>query len=127
MHLHRSISLAIRTDQTWHERWKGPDSGIIASWERGREMSRERPDLAQRASNGELVILPWKGGVEKKLKAKRKYGTLCYLAMWQGLRGSDLDIDMGQEATLVCSKTEMSVTYTPDSTKYANDSGGSVT
>ncbi len=36
------------------------------------------------------------GGQEDK-KAGRKYGTVQYLAMWQGLRGEDLDIDLEGE------------------------------
>lgn len=123
VHMHRSIASPDRTGLTWDERWKGEDLGLIVSWERGREMSREKPELAQRARNDELVILPWKGGVEKKLKAKRKYGTLYYLAMWQGLRGVDLDINIDEETTLVCSRTGMNVTYTRDTTKYASESG----
>jgi hypothetical protein len=36
--LQRSINEPIRVGLTWEERWEGPDRGLIASWERGREM-----------------------------------------------------------------------------------------
>ena len=62
----------------------------------------------------------WKGGVDKKTKKKEKYGTLFYLAQWQGLRGEVLDIDLSQETELICSKTGMKVIYTADVKKYGN-------
>jgi hypothetical protein len=107
---------------TVEERWKGGDNGVIAAWERGREISTEASDeakaLTARARAGELVILPWKGGVERALKAK-KYGTMRYLAMWQGLRGEALDINFERESERTCIATGMTVTYTNDSSKYA--------
>lgn len=104
----------------WDRRWRGPDRGTIASWERGREMARSDPSLARRARDGELMVLPWKGGAEAHIKAGWKYGTLQYLAMWQGLRGDPLQIDLDGETTLVCSRTGMKFIYTGDSTKTAN-------
>ena len=60
----------------------------------------------------------WKGGVEKKTKKKEKYGTLSYLAQWQGIRGDDLDIDLTDEKEIVCSRTGTKVTFTADREKY---------
>jgi hypothetical protein len=91
---------------------------MIACWERGREKITEDPDLAERARNGELVVLPWKGGVHQKTVLGRQFGCLSYLAMWQGLRGQPLDINFDDEVTLKCSKTGMDVTFTPDREKY---------
>jgi hypothetical protein len=82
-------------------------------------MGAEQPDLAARARAGELVVLPWKGGVEKALKSGQKYGTLRYLAMWQGLRGDDLRIELRHETELVCAATGVTVVYTNDAAKYA--------
>ncbi|MCY1457890.1 hypothetical protein D9M71_752210 [compost metagenome] len=65
-------------------------------------------------------MLGWKGGVERTLKKREKYGSLKYLAQWQGLRGEDLRIDTSNELTLNCSRTGMVVTFTPDATKYYN-------
>ena len=118
MIIHRSISEPIRADAMWTERWNGEDRGLIACWERGREKSSEDPLLAARAREGQLVVLPWKGGVEKRLK-KKKFGPLCYLAMWQGLRGDDLHVDLTEEVALTCTATEMTVTFTYDATQYA--------
>jgi len=103
----------------WEQRWNGADIGLIACWERGLEKRLEDPTFATLATGGKLVVLPWKGGVEKAIKKKQKYGTLFYLAMWQGLRGEDLDIDPEEEVVLKCSETGMTVVFTGDTAKYA--------
>ena len=119
-HIFRSKDKPIRKGLSLEERWKGPDKGIVTCWERGREKRIENPELAERALNGELVVLAWKGGVDKKLKTVvRKFGPLNYLATWQGLRNEDLDIDLNEEKKIICSKTDMVVIFTADSTKYA--------
>ena len=46
--------------------------------------------------------------------------SLTFDQQWQGLRGEDLDIDLGEERSLTCSRTKMRVTFTPDRTKYFN-------
>lgn len=119
MKIYRSIAEPIRVHAKWDERWNSEDGGIIACWERGREKRLEDPALAAQAVEGHLVVLPWKGGVEKATKKKQKYGTLFYLAMWQGLRGEDLDIDLSEEAALSCTATGMTVVFTNDQSKYA--------
>ena len=121
MKINRSITEPIRKDVKWEKKWDDADQGLIACWERGREMSAVDPDLASQAINGQLVVLPWKGGVEKELKNKKKpkFGTLPYLAMWQGLRGEDLDIDLDDEPVLSCSKNKMTVIFTNNKDKYA--------
>jgi hypothetical protein len=119
MKTNRSTSEPIRESAKWEERWNGVDQGLIACWERGREKSHEDHALATLARDGQLVVLPWKGGVEKEVKKKQKYGTLRYLAMWQGLRGEDLDIDLSEEVVLTCTATRMTVTFTNDVAKYA--------
>lgn len=119
MKIYRSITEPIRTNAKWEERWNSSDGGLIACWERGREKRLEDPTLAAQADDGQLVVLPWKGGVEKVTKRKQKYGSLLYLAMWQGLRGEDLDIDLLKEIALNCMATGMTVVFTGDLTKYA--------
>jgi len=118
MKTYRSISEPIRANAKWEERWNGFDQGLIACWERGREKSLEDPNLAAQARNGQLVVLPWKGGVEKIIKKKQKFGTLHYLAMWQGLRGEDLNVDVSEEIALTCTVTAMTVVFTGDLAKY---------
>ncbi len=118
--IYRSYHEPKREGLSWDERWKGRDKGLITCWEVGRELSKKKPELAERTRNGELPILGWKGGVEKKIKKKVKYGTLYYLAQWQGLRGEDLDIDLSKEIELICSKTGMKVIYTDEVKKYGN-------
>lgn len=125
--LNRSIREPIRVGLTWEERWRGPDGGLIACWESGREMRIEnatwptdpkpgtQPEpAAAYADRGELLPLPWKGGVSEKLKAGTKYGSLQYLAMWQGLRHRDLDIVMTGETVLVCTRTRQEVIFKRD-------------
>ena len=116
----RAVDSLRRTNLSWHERWKGEDGGLIACWETGRAI-REREEyagLVQRVEKGELPPLVWKGGVEKALKAKKKYGCLSYLAQWQGMRGEELDIDREDEHTLTCTRTGMKVTFTGAVEKY---------
>lgn len=129
--LYRSIEEPIREGLTWQELWRGEDNGLIWCWERGRQYRTEtipQPVLkggryyqpespserAARASNGELVMDGWRGGVEKKLKdpKKIKTGTLQYLATWQGMRGEDLDIDLDGERIIVCTRYQQAVTFT---------------
>ena len=117
--IYRSLQEPIREDPSFDERWRGPDNGLITCWEVGRTKSIDDPELVERAKNGELPVIGWKGGVEKKIKKKEKYGSLNYLAQWQGLRGEDLDIDPSEKIEMVCSKTGMKVIYTGDATKYA--------
>ena len=94
--------------------------GLIISWEIGRELRVKDPDVAKRAEKGELPVLGWKGGVDKETKKGEKYGTLYYLAQWQGLRGEDLNINPSEEIQMICTKTKMRVIYTGDLKKYSN-------
>jgi len=117
--IYRSVREPIRDNPSFEERWRGPDKGLIMCWEVGRKKGNDDPELAELAKRGELPLLYWKGGIEKKILKTEKYGTLNYLAEWQGLKGEDLDIDMSQEIEIVCSKTGMKVVFTGDSTKYS--------
>ncbi|NQT63967.1 MAG: hypothetical protein HQ556_13485 [Candidatus Marinimicrobia bacterium] len=110
----RSVQKPIRGKLSWEERWKGPDKGLIISWEVGRKLSRKEPELAERAKKGELPVLNWKGGTEKPTQKNEKYGSLYYLAQWQGLRCEDLDIDVSKKTELICTKTGMRVIYAKD-------------
>lgn len=83
-------------------------------------MKREDPSLAAQAAEGQLVVLPWKGGVEKATKRKQKFGTLYYLAMWQGLRCEDLNINTAEEVVFNCTATGMAVVFTGNLAKYAD-------
>jgi hypothetical protein len=128
----RSIDCPKRADLTWSDRWQADDLGLFSCWETGRELAAREPELAARATAGELVILPWKGGVDrayrpssakspkpvkskKSKKPAKKYGAAQYLAMWQGLRGEDLDIEVGVDRRLICSRFAREVIFTWDS------------
>ena len=111
-HLRRSFIAPIREGLSRSEMWEGPDKGLIWCWERGRQKRTEEPELAVRAEKGELVVLAWKGGLEKKTKnEKTKFGTFKYLATWQGLRGEDLDIILEDELSITCTRFKQTVIF----------------
>lgn len=112
MLIYHPISNPPTPSEDWHERWNGPDQGLVCSWLRGIEKSQESPDLAAKAKAGELPILSWKGGVVKAIKTKTKVGAMNYLAAWQGLRGEDLSIDPDSEISMTCSRTGVPVLFT---------------
>lgn len=120
MIVHRKIDEPLRQDLSRKDLWEGPDKGLITCWETGRTKAIQDPDLASKAIAGELPVLGWKGGVAKALKKPSKYGSLKYLAQWQGLRGEDLNIDLSQEYSYTCTATGMHVTLTQDTSKYEN-------
>ena len=118
--IHRSIDTPLRSGLNREELWEAHDKGLIKCWEVGRQRATRFPDLADKCLANELPVLGWKGGVSRSLKKLEKFGSLKYLAQWQGLRGEDLDIDLREERALTCSRTKMVVTFTPDRTKYFN-------
>lgn len=118
--IQRSIAEPERQGLQRSEVWEAPDRGLIIAWETGRKLAIKKPDLAEKSLNGELPPLNWKGGVAKKLVKREKFGSLRYLAQWQGLRGEDLSIDLDIEVTRVCTRTEMVVIFTSDIRKLAN-------
>ncbi len=112
-HLRRSVDERIREGLSRSEIWEGADKGLIWCWELGWQKRLKDPALAARADKGELVVLAWKGGVQEKLKDERKtkFGTLSYLATWQGLRGEDLDLALEDERVIVCTRTGQAVVF----------------
>lgn len=120
--IYRSVEELNRNRLTWEELWKGSDNGLITCWERGRVIAADNPNLAESCKNGELPVLAWKGGVDKKIKGK-KYGSLFYLATfylatWQGLRGEDLNINPMEDAQITCLKTGVKVIFTAKILSY---------
>lgn len=83
--IRRDANSEIRQHLTFEQRWEGEDRGLIISWEQGRKLAIQNPELSNRAKDGELVELPW------------KRGSWFYLAMWQGLKGEDLIIDTSRQ------------------------------
>jgi len=129
MKIYRSITEPVRRTASWEDCWADLELGLITSWERGRAKSEETPDLASRANNNELVMLPWKGGFnlpKQGAKPKNtvstaiKYGVFNYLAMWQGLRGEDLNINTEEELSITCPREKRTVIFTSSYAKYAN-------
>jgi hypothetical protein len=116
--LSRAITEPIRTGLSWQQTWEGPDRGLIRCWERGREMRDEQPQLAEQAERGELPLLPWRGGIEGQPAMKWKYGARQYLAMWQGLRGEDLNVRLDEETDVTCTRAGVRVRFTDDTSKF---------
>ncbi len=120
MQFKREFSEPKRTNLSYAEAWEGDDVGIISAWERGREKRNEDLELTQKVLQGELVELPWKGGIDKPIKSKTKYGSLLYLAMLQGIKGENLQIETEIEVVLVCSRTGTPVTFTSNLNKLGS-------
>lgn len=116
----RHFSEPDRQLSSWEQIWQGPDRGLIKCWETGRTLAKQNPDLAELCKGGALPPLNWKGGVSRALKKNEKFGSLQYLAQWQGLRGEDLSVDLESEFKITCSTTGMVVTFTSDLAKLAN-------
>lgn len=115
----RNVSEPDRLGLSWEQTWQAEDRGLICSWEVGRRDALRDPELAARCKAGELPPLGWKGGGLKTLKKLTRWGSLHYLAEWQGLRGEPLHIDLTEEPTIICSRTGMIVTFTGDRAKLA--------
>lgn len=124
INVYQSINEPIRNNPTFDERWNGEDKGLITAWELGRELAISNPELADKAKNGELPPLGFKGGYERRLKnIKPKHGAMVYLAELQGLKGEDLNIDelRDEGKTITCSATGMTTIFTFDQNKYKNE------
>jgi hypothetical protein len=115
----RSIEEPLRGDAlSYAERWFGEDRGLITCWELGRKTSVTKPEPALQARKGQLPQLGWKGGIPvERPKYSWRWGSLTYLAEWQGLRGDDLDIDLLVEREVTCSRTGIRVIFTGDRAK----------
>ena len=116
----RKATEPLRTDVSFEERWRSQDQGLITAWEVGRKLRLRDQGLVAKVEKGVLPLLGFKGGVEKGIKAKKRYGTLHYLAQLQGIKGVDLLIDTGLEYSLICSSSGVEVVYTIDATKYSD-------
>lgn len=114
----RSIREEIRKNISTKDRWESNDYGLITCWEVGREKRRANDEVVAKAEIGELPVLGWKGGIAESTKLKKKYGSLKYLAQWQGLRGEDLKINTSLETIVVCKKTGITVIFTSDTSKF---------
>lgn len=121
MRIYQPIAFPPPAETDWHKRHEGQDKGLISCWLIGIEKARQDPDLATRAQAGELPVLPWRGGVDKAIKRTDKVGALHYLAAWQGLRGEDLDIELGVEVHKTCTRTGVGVLFTDDISKLLRD------
>lgn len=105
----------------YYERVEGPDKGLINAWVVGLEKRSSWSEAAAKALAGELPVLPYRGGVEKRIKRTDKVGSLQYVAMWQGLRGEDLNLDTDAEISMTCTRTGVPVLFTMDYNKLRAD------
>ena len=114
----RSITTPIRQEISREERFFSFDRGLINAWEVGRRFRTRKTDMARKCENGEFPISIWSGGVDRTL-IEPKYGSLKYLAHWQGMRGEDLFINTSEEHTFQCTRTESVIVFTSDSSKFS--------
>lgn len=114
MLIERKVDTPPRDGLNWAALWADLPTTLVSCWDRGREKAREDPLLAEACLRGELPLLPWAGGVERKLKSGRRAGSLQYVAMWQGLRGDVLRVDTDGVTWLVCSRTGVRVSCSAD-------------
>lgn len=114
----RDISEPIRTGLSHDEFWNKADKGLIKCWEVGRTLRFKNSALKTQCEAGELPVLGWKGGLNSIDKKNKKFGSLKYLAQWQGIRGENLSIDDSIETTITCSRTKTSVSFTATRKQY---------
>ena len=94
----------------------------------GRELGKSNPELASRAKRGELPALDWPGGVDTVPHPSRQFGSLFYLAQWQGLRdeswhgltGSDKNMSTACPVGIKCAASGTVTVFTKDARKYLN-------
>lgn len=97
---------------TWKKRWQGEDNGLIACWEQGRKIAITNETLVTKVKNNELPVLPWKGGYENPIEKTRWHVPFYYYAMWLGLKGEDLKINLDDNIKVTCSRTKMTSIFT---------------
>lgn len=96
----------------------------------GQQLRQTNPVLAVRAEKGELPVLNWPGGHDLAPQAQpsRTFGSLFYLAQWQGLRGevwrgltgSDKNMSTTKPVGIVCSASGSFTVFTRDARRYLN-------
>ncbi len=94
----------------------------------GQELRKSNSELASRAEKGELPALNWRGGTDTVPHLSRRFGSLFYLAQWQGLRGepwrgltgSDKNMSITCPVGIVCAVSGAVTVFTKDARKYLN-------
>ena len=94
----------------------------------GKELRVSDPELAGSAERGELPVLNWPGGCDASDSAARQYGSLFYLAQWQGLRGeswhgvtgNNKNMSTTNPIGIKCAASGMVTVFTKDARKYLN-------
>ena len=93
----------------------------------GIQMRYTHPELAKHTEKGELPALCWPGGTDTLHPPNRQFGSLFYLAQWQGLRGelwygigtgSDKNMTTTREVGIRCAASGMVTIFTQDARKY---------
>ena len=118
--IYRNFTEPDRENLTWEEMWRREDKGLIKNYEVGRALAIKDPELSEKAKRGELPALGYMGGTDIVLKLKKKIGAHNYYVQWKALRGEDLNIDTDEEIVIICSKTNIEVTFTSDMEKLKN-------
>ena len=94
----------------------------------GRELREINPELAGRVEKGELPALDWPGGSDTESLPPRQFGSLFYLAQWQGLRGepwlgltgSNRNMSTTRPVGIRCAASGMVTVFIKDARRYLN-------
>ena len=92
----------------------------------GQKLRETNSELASRAENGELPALNWPGGSDTEPFPPRQFGSLFYLAQWQGLRGepwhgltgSNKNMSTTRPVGIKCAESGMITIFIKDAKKY---------
>ena len=96
----------------------------------GKELRNTSPELASRAESGELPVLEFPGGVDAADLTSGRFGSLFYLAQWQGLRdapwngltGKEKNMSTTQPIGIRCAASDMFTVFIRDATKFLSKS-----
>lgn len=66
-----------------------------------------------------MIPLVWKGGVEKKFLKTTKYESMYYLAIWERLRGENLNINLDSEQSVASAATAIMIIVMPNIEKLS--------
>ncbi len=104
----------------------GMDNALKICHGTGKVIRKSDPELTSRVERGELPVLDWPGGCDAETSPPRQFGSLFYLAQWQGLRGEswhgitgeNKNISTTKPIDIKCAATGVVTTFTKDATKF---------
>ncbi len=107
----------------------GAGKALEACHTSGKELRNSSPELASRAESGELPMLEFPGGISNKDPKPGRFGSLFYLAKWQGLRdapwhgliGKEKNLSTTQPVGIKCAASGKYTVFIRDATKFLKE------